>query len=73
MAPESTHRFPGVGTIGEQDIVLFGVLCGRTTIELCLGCEKAKGCVGEFEEDLFHEHNSHEASALTGVEQPTTT
>ena len=62
-----------MGAIGEQDIVLFRVLCGRTTIELCSGCENTKGCVGESEEDLRRELHSQEASAPTGVEQPTTT
>ena len=58
---ESTQRFPGVGTIGEHDIILFWVLCGRTAIELCSGCENAKGCVGESEEDFRREHYSQEA------------
>ena len=57
----------------EQDTVLLRVLCGRTTIELCSGCENTKGCVGESEEDLRFEHHSQEASAPTGVEQRTTT
>ena len=60
-APESTQRFPGVGTIGEQDTVLFRVLCGRIAIGLCSGCENAKGCVRESEEDLRRENHSQEA------------
>ena len=62
-----------MGAIGEQGIILLRVVCGRTTIELCSGCKDAEGCVGKSEEDFRREHHSQEASAPTGVEQPTTT
>ena len=44
-----TQRFPGVGTTGEQSIVLFHVLCGRTTPKLHSGCENAEGCLEKSE------------------------
>ena len=62
-----------MGIISDQDIVLFHILCGQTTIELCLGCENAEGCVEESEDDFRREHHSYEALAPTGVEQRTTT
>ena len=62
-----------MGTIGEQDSVLFRVLGGRTATKLHLGCKYAKGYMGKSEEDLRREHHSQEAPASTGVEQPTTT
>ena len=52
-----TQRFPGVGTIGEQDTVLLRVLCGRTTTKLHSGCKDAEGCVGKSEEDLRRKHH----------------
>ena len=48
-------------------------LVWATTIELCSGCENAKGCVGESKEDLRREHHNQEAPTPIGVEQPTTT
>ena len=61
-----------MGTIGEQDSVLFRVLCGRTTTELYSGCADAEVCVGKSEKGFRREHHNHEGPAPTVVEQPTT-
>ena len=41
------HRFPGVGTIGEQSVVLLRVLCVRIAPKLHSGCKNAEGCLGK--------------------------
>ena len=71
--PNRHTETSGVGAIGEQGIILLCVMCGRAAVELCSGCADTKGCVGKSEEGFRREHNSQEASAPTGVEQPTTT
>ena len=64
-APESTHRdFPAWEQSASRILYCFAS---------SVGCMNAKGCVGKSEEDLRREHHSQEASAPTGVEQPTTT
>ena len=72
-APEPTHRdFPAWEQSASRVLYCFASCVGEQLLSYVRDAQTLKRCVGKSEEDFRREHHSPEASAPTGVEQPTT-